>query len=50
MAVKPIPEGYRTITAQLSLDGAANTIEFYKYEPEEQKAAQDASVAQTNRK
>src|SRR5262245_24912415 len=30
MPVKPIPEGYHTITAQLSLDRAADAIEFYK--------------------
>ena len=30
MSVKPIPEGYRTITATLSIDGAAQAIEFYK--------------------
>ena len=30
MAVKPIPEGFHTITAQLSIDGAAKAIEFYK--------------------
>jgi PhnB protein len=30
MAVSPIPNGYHSITAQLSLDGAAAAIEFYK--------------------
>ena len=30
MAVKPIPEGYHTITPFLSLDKAADAIEFYK--------------------
>jgi PhnB protein len=30
MAVKPIPEGYRTVTPYLSLDDAAAAIEFYK--------------------
>jgi len=30
MSVNPIPEGYRTVTAQLSIDGAAKAIEFYK--------------------
>jgi PhnB protein len=30
MAVKPIPEGYRTVTPYLSLDDAAAAIDFYK--------------------
>jgi PhnB protein len=30
MTVKPIPEGYHTITAQLAIDGAAKAIEFYQ--------------------
>jgi len=30
MAVSPIPKGYHTITPQLSLDGAAAAIDFYK--------------------
>lgn len=30
MSVKPIPAGYHTITAQLSIDGADKAIEFYK--------------------
>jgi PhnB protein len=30
MAVKPIPEGYHTVTPSLSIDGAADAIEFYK--------------------
>ncbi len=30
MAVNPIPAGYHTLTAQLSVDGAAEAIEFYK--------------------
>jgi PhnB protein len=30
MAVKPVPEGYHTITPALSLDDAAGAIEFYK--------------------
>lgn len=30
MAVKPIPEGYHTITPYLSVDDAAEAIEFYK--------------------
>jgi PhnB protein len=30
MAVKPIPEGYRTITPYLAVDGAAEAIEYYK--------------------
>jgi uncharacterized glyoxalase superfamily protein PhnB len=30
MAVKPIPEGFRTITPTLTIDGAAKAIEFYK--------------------
>ena len=29
-AVKPVPEGYHTITPQLALDDAARTIEWYK--------------------
>lgn len=29
-AAKPVPEGYHTITAQLTLDNAARTIEWYK--------------------
>ena len=29
MPAKSIPEGYRTITPQLSIDGAAEAIEFY---------------------
>ncbi|HKP17287.1 MAG TPA: VOC family protein [Gaiellaceae bacterium] len=30
MAVKPIPEGYNTVTPYLSLDDAAAAIDFYK--------------------
>jgi PhnB protein len=30
MAVSPIPKGYHTITAQLSVEGASKAIEFYK--------------------
>lgn len=30
MAVKPIPEGYHSITPYLIVDGAARAIEFYK--------------------
>jgi uncharacterized glyoxalase superfamily protein PhnB len=30
MAVKPIPEGYHSLTAQLSLDGAEKAIAFYE--------------------
>jgi PhnB protein len=30
MAVSPIPKGYHSITAQLSIDGASQAIEFYK--------------------
>src|SRR5919197_2576720 len=30
MAVKPIPEGYHTITPYLAVDDAAKAIEFYK--------------------
>jgi uncharacterized glyoxalase superfamily protein PhnB len=30
MAVKPIPDGYHTITPYLSVDGAAKLIEFLK--------------------
>lgn len=30
MTVKPIPEGYRSITPYLCVDGAAQAIDFYK--------------------
>ncbi len=30
MTVKPIPEGYHTITPQLAVENAAEAIEFYK--------------------
>lgn len=30
MAVKPIPEGYHSVTPYLSIDGAAAAIDFYK--------------------
>lgn len=30
MSVKPIPAGYHTITAQLSIDGAEKAIAFYE--------------------
>jgi PhnB protein len=30
MTVKPIPEGYHSVTAYLSITGAAGAIEFYK--------------------
>jgi PhnB protein len=30
MAVKPIPEGYNTVTPYLAVDGAAEAIEYYK--------------------
>jgi PhnB protein len=30
VAVNPIPEGYHTVTPALSIDGAAEAIEFYK--------------------
>lgn len=30
MAAKPVPEGYHTISPYLSVDGAADAIEFYK--------------------
>ena len=30
MAVKPIPDGYHTITPHLVIDGAARAIDFYK--------------------
>ncbi len=30
MSVKPIPEGYHTLTPYLVVDDAANAIEFYK--------------------
>src|SRR6058998_1951253 len=29
-AAKPVPEGYHTITPQLTLDNAADTIDWYK--------------------
>ena len=29
-AAKPVPEGYHTVTPQLTLDNAARTIEWYK--------------------
>ena len=29
-AAKPVPDGYHTITAQLTLDNAAQTIDWYK--------------------
>ena len=29
MAVKPIPDGYHTVTPYLAIDGAAKAIEFY---------------------
>ena len=30
MAAKPIPEGYHSVSPALSIDGAAESIEFYK--------------------
>jgi PhnB protein len=30
MAVKPIPEGYRSVTAVLTVEGASDAIAFYK--------------------
>jgi PhnB protein len=30
MAVKPVPEGYHTVTPYLTVDGAAGAIEYYK--------------------
>ena len=30
MAVRPIPEGYHSVSPALSIDGAADAIEFYK--------------------
>ncbi|HET9673557.1 MAG TPA: VOC family protein [Gaiellaceae bacterium] len=30
MAVQPIPDGYRTVTPYLTVDGAKKAIEFYK--------------------
>jgi PhnB protein len=30
MSVNPVPEGYRTITPHLTLEGASKAIEFYK--------------------
>jgi PhnB protein len=30
MAVRPVPEGYNTLTPYLSIRGAADAIEFYK--------------------
>jgi PhnB protein len=29
MAVKPVPEGYRTVTTYLTVDNAADAIQFY---------------------
>jgi PhnB protein len=31
MTVKPVPEGYRSVTPYLIVSGAANAIEFYKH-------------------
>ena len=30
MSVKPVPEGYHTLTPYLAVDNAAEAIEFYK--------------------
>jgi len=30
MAIKPIPDGYHTVTPYLIVDGAAQAIDFYK--------------------
>jgi PhnB protein len=30
MAVKPIPEGYHTLSPSLAVDNASEAIEFYK--------------------
>lgn len=30
MSVKPVPEGFSTITPQLNIDGAARAIDFYR--------------------
>jgi PhnB protein len=30
MAVKPVPDGYHTVTPYLSVEGAAEALEFYK--------------------
>ncbi|NOU22498.1 MAG: VOC family protein, partial [Methyloglobulus sp.] len=30
MSIKPIPDGYHSITPYLSIKGAAEAIEFYK--------------------
>ena len=30
MSVKPIPDGYHSVTPYLSIKGAAEAIEFYK--------------------
>ena len=30
MAVKPIPEGYHTLSAYLAVDNASEAIDFYK--------------------
>jgi PhnB protein len=30
MAVKPIPDGYRTVTPYLAIQGAASALDFYK--------------------
>ena len=49
MSVKPIPEGYHTITAQLNIDGAAAAIDFYVEafgaEEEGRMAMPDGSIA-----
>lgn len=45
MSVKPIPEGYSTITPQLAIDDAMKAIEFYKkaFAAEEIARAMDPS-------
>lgn len=45
MTVKPVPEGFHTITPQLTIDGAAKAIDFYKaaFGAEEVSRAPDPS-------
>ena len=45
MTISPVPEGFRTITAQLSIEGAAKAIAFYKkaFGAEELDIAKDPS-------
>jgi len=45
MAVKPIPEGYHTVTPFMTVKDCARAIEFYKqaFEAEERGVAKDPS-------